>query len=149
MLLRNLPTRADNSWRDLDHLRVDVHCFKHLLYRFQNFVTDLSADIGRRIAGAEIRIDVNLNVFGEIDEKNLHEEFCVAERGNVVGKTLWRTILLLPDNFKVVLGEEAGDGTAKTAKRNTATAELDDQWDYMGRFGDVAFELTFGHGRHH
>ena len=90
---------------------------------------------------------MDFDAFGEIDEKNLHEEFCVAERSNVVGKTLWRTILLLPDNFKVVLGEEAGDGAAKTAKRNTATAELDDQWDYMGRFVDVAFELTFGHGR--
>ena len=86
-------------------------------------------------------------MFGEINEKNVHDEFFVMERGNVVGKTLWRTNLLLPDNFKVVLGEQAGDGTAKTAKRDAATAELDDQWDYIGRFGDVSFELTFGHRR--
>ena len=63
-----------------------------------------------------------------------------------MGQALGSSVLS-SDNLPPVLGEEAGDGGAKAAEGNTATAEPDHQWDRVGRCGNVAVELLVRNGR--
>ena len=95
---------------------------------------------------AEVTADVDLDILGEVHQKNVNEKLRIVERGNVVGQALGSSVLSL-DNLPPVLGEEAGDGGANAAEGNTATAEPDHQWDRVRRCGDVAVELLVRNGR--
>ena len=63
-----------------------------------------------------------------------------------MGQALGSSVLS-SDNLPPVLGEEEGDGGAKAAEGNTATAQPDHQWDRVGKCGNVAVELLVRNGR--
>ena len=110
---------------------------------------DETTGIWKQLVYAEVAADVELEMLDEVHKKNVDEKLRIVERGNVVGQAVGSSVLS-PDNLPPVLGEEAGDGGAKAAEGNAATAEPDHQWDRVGRCGrcgDVAMELLVRNGR--
>ena len=125
-----------------------MHDFKHFLDCPKHSSPDETACIccGRQFVDAEVAADVELEILGKVHKKNVDEKLRVVERDDVVGQVLGSSVLS-PDNLPPVLGEEAGDGGAKAAEGNIATAEPNHQWDHVGRCGDVAVEILVRNGR--
>ena len=137
VLLFHLCTGAKDSRVESHLVSVQTHDFKHFLDCPEYSSQDETAGVWGQLVDATVAADVDLDILGEVHKKNIDTKLRIVERGNVVGQTLGSSILS-PDNLPPVLGEEAGDGRAKAAEGNTATAEPDHQWDRVGRCGDVA-----------
>ena len=63
-------------------------------------------------------------MLGQVNKHHLHIKTWDIKSGNVAGNEFGCAISA--QDLPFILGKEAGYGTAKTTKRNTATAELKD-----------------------
>ena len=142
----NFCTGAKDGRGDSHLVSTQTHDFKDFLDCLKHVSPDKTACVLGQLVDAEVAADVDLEMLSEVHKKNVDKELRVVERSNVVGQTL-RSSVLSADNLPPVLGEEAGDGGAKAAEGNAATAEPDHQWDHVRRCGDVAVELLVRNGR--
>ena len=148
VLLFHFCTGAKHSGGDSHLVSTQTHYFKDFLDCPKYSSQDETAGVWGKSVDAEVAADVHLEILGKVHKKNVNEKFRIMERGNVLGQALGSSVLS-PDNLPPVLREEAGDGGAKAAEGNAATAESDHQWDRVGRCGDVAVELLVRNGRLH
>ena len=146
VLLFHFCTGAKDGGGDSHLVSTQTHDFKDFLDCPKHGSQDETAGVWGQSVDAEVAADVELEILGEVHKKNVDEKLRIVERGNVVGQAVGSSVLS-PDNLPPVLGEEAGDGGAKAAEGNAATAEPDHQWDRVGRCGDVAVELLVRNGR--
>ena len=146
VLLFHFCTGAKDGRGDSHLVSTKMHDFKDFLDCPKHGSQDKTACVWGQSVDAEVTADVELEILGEVHKKNVDEKLRIVERGNVVGQAVGSSVLS-PDNLPPVLGEEAGDGGAKAAEGNAATAEPDHQWDRVGRRGDVAVELLVRNGR--
>ena len=146
VLLFHFCTGAKDGRGDSHLVSTQTHDFKDFLDCPKHSSQDKTAGVWGQSVDAEVAADVELEILGEVHKKNVNEKLRIVERGNVVGQAVGSSVLS-PDNLPPVLGEEAGDGGAKAAEGNTATAEPDHQWDRVRRCGDVAVELLVRNGR--
>ena len=142
----HFSTGTEDSGRDSHLVSTKMHDFKDFLDCPKHVSQDETAGVWGQLVDAEVASDVDLEMLGEVHKKNVDEKLRIVERGNVVSQALGSSVLS-PDNLPPVLGEEAGDGGAKAAEGNAATAEPDHQWDRVGRCGNVAVELLVRNGR--
>ena len=146
VFLFHFCTGAKDGRGDSHLVSTQTHDFKDFLDCPKHGSQDETACVCGQSVDAEVAADVELEILGEVHKKNVDEKLRIVERGNVVGQAVGSSVLS-PDNLPPVLGEEAGDGGAKAAEGNTATAEPHHQWDRVGRCGDVAVELLVRNGR--
>ena len=130
VLLFHFCTGAKDG-RGYSHLvSTEMHDLKCFLDCPKHGSQDETAGVWGQLVDAEVAADVDFDMLGEVHKKNIDER--TIERGNVVGQALGSSVLS-SDNFPPVLGEEAGDGGAKAAEGNAATAESNHQWDCVRR----------------
>ena len=89
MLFCRFRTKAKESRRNFDAVRIQLHDFKHFLSCTENVSVDQAADVRRQIVNAQLSVNINFKVLLKVNENNISKKVWVMEGGNILGKTFW------------------------------------------------------------
>ena len=124
-----------------------MQTIKGLLDDCEDCFFDLQADLGHVVSvGVSTRSDVDLETVASVHQNNLARHLWFEEGNHIVSQTLWRAVFSSAQ-LPVVHGQEAGDGPAEAAERDTVVCELDHQWRNLGWWRKVLRDVLGGNGR--